>query len=90
MINPQTGLISGPASEDRLAAGSLDLLTETVAVKSKQCIVRGIRRTAQRIRREYDAVAEVDGVENGGEHANIGLGSRDDEAVDPTPAQQVP
>jgi hypothetical protein len=60
-----------------------------LAVEGQQRIVRGVRRTAQRIGREYDAVAEVDGVENGRERADIGLGSGDYEAVDPAPAQQV-
>ena len=69
--------------------GGLDLLTKTVAIEGQQCIVRRVRRTAQRIGREHGSVAEVDGVENGGEYADVGLGPGNNQAVDPPPAQQV-
>ena len=53
--------------------------------------MRGVRRTAQRIDREPDSVTEIDGVENGGEHKDIGLGfgDSDNQAVDVTLAQRA-
>ena len=43
----------------------------------------------KRIGREHDSVAEVDGVEDRGENADVGLGSGDNQALDPTPGQKV-
>jgi hypothetical protein len=40
-------------------------------------------------REHDDSVAEVDGVEDRGENADVGLGSGDNQALDPTPAQKV-
>jgi hypothetical protein len=45
--------------------------------------VRCVRRTAQRIGREHDPVAAVDGVENGSEHADISFRSGDERLSTP-------
>jgi hypothetical protein len=42
-----------------------------------------IRRTAQRVRDQNHTIAEIDGVKHSGEHADIGLGTGNDEGLGP-------
>src|SRR5712672_1177092 len=60
----------------------IDLLVEPRAVHRHQRVVADIRRTAQRILHEEDAKAEVDGVQHGRQHADVGFGAGHDDGAD--------
>ena len=59
----------------------LDLLREARVIKTHQQVVAFVGRAANRITHNDHAVAEVYRVKHGRQHADVGLGARDDQRV---------
>ena len=68
---------SVPPRQDGLGICCLDLLRKTGVIEAHKHIVSLVRGIAYRIADDDDAIAKVNRIENGREHANIGFRSRD-------------
>src|SRR3954470_12150302 len=80
---------SNPVFQDHVRRHGLDLLAVAVVVDGERGVVGFVGRTAQGIGRDHDAVAAVDGAQNGAEHADVRLAARDHERVDAAPLQTL-
>ncbi len=69
-----------PEFEDRIELEQFDLIGEARPIK--QGIVSLIGRAAKPVFNDDHAKAAIDGIQNRREHANIRLGSRDDQSAD--------
>jgi hypothetical protein len=63
---------------ETIGLDQVDLLVEPHPVHRHQRIMAGVRRTAQCVFDENDAKADVDGVQHGRQHTDIGFSSRND------------
>ena len=80
--------IARASRKDDLAVRRFDLLAEALAVKAQQRVLWS-ETPADGIRRPHNAIAAIDRVHHGGEHADIGLGATDDQAVGAAASQPV-
>ena len=75
------GLPAQPSAKDRLDIRCFDLLTETLKIDLEQRIVTLVRGTADPVLNHDHAVAEIDCIEDGGQHADVSFGTGNDKAV---------
>src|SRR5262245_30800662 len=77
-----------PDFDQTFSGDKIDLLAESQPIHRHQRVVPRIGRTAQRIFHEHGAKADIDGVEHGREHTDIGLGARHDHGTHPLRLQE--